>query len=269
MTIDATTLRRRLLGLLDPHRLGWAEAAALLALLGVAVGLWLFAALTDEVLEGDTHAFDESVLLALRTPGDTDNPIGPAWLEYTMRDLTALGGYPLLGLIAAVAVGYLLLARVWASALLVPFVLLGGTLLNHALKTGFDRTRPSLVAHVVEVQTLSYPSGHAMLSAILYLTLGVMVAETQAARRARVYVMAVALALTLITGISRVYLGVHWPTDVLAGWSVGAAFALGIWLCPRWGPGLWRRRRSLLSRPGAGPARRPDPPPDPSSRPRA
>ncbi len=230
---------------LDPRRLGWTEAVALCALFGVAAGLWIFAALTDEVLEGETHGFDKAVLLFLRTPGDAENPIGPSWLEYTMKDLTTLGGYPFITLLAAITVGYLLVRRLWASALIVPAVVIGGILLNSALKTGFARPRPSLVAHVVEVQTLSYPSGHAMISAIVYLTLGVLLAEAQASRRAQIYVMAVAVGLTLIVGISRVYLGVHWPTDVLAGWCVGAALALGVWLAVRWGPWVWRHRRGL------------------------
>lgn len=242
MTDQSRTMRQRLLARLDPRRLNRAQAIALLALLATAAGLWLFAVLTDEVLEGDTHAFDEAVLLALRSAGDGDNPIGPAWLEYTMKDLTALGGYPVVILIALIAVGYLALVRAWGSALLVPVVLGGALLLNNLLKTGLGRPRPTLVAHIVEVQTLSYPSGHAMLSAVLYLTLGVLLAEAQRSARAQIYVMAVAIALTLIVGVSRVYLGVHWPTDVLAGWSVGAAFALAVWLGVRWGPWLWRRR---------------------------
>lgn len=230
---------------LDPRRLGWTEAVALCALFGVAAGLWVFAALTDEVLEGDTHAFDTAVMMFLRTPGDPENPIGPAWLEYTMKDLTTLGGYPFVSLLAAIVVGYLLIRRLWVSALIVPAVVIGGVLLNSALKTGFARPRPSLVAHIVEVQTLSYPSGHAMISAIVYLTLGVLLAEAQTSRRAQIYIMAVAVALTLIVGVSRVYLGVHWPTDVLAGWCGGAVLALGVWLAVRWGPWAWRNRRAI------------------------
>lgn len=229
---------------LDPRGLGWAEAVALCVLLVVAAGLWIFAALTDEVLEGETRGFDTAVLLFLRSAGDLEDPIGPAWLEYSMKDFTALGGYPIIGLLAAAAVGYLLVRRLWASALIVPLVVIGGILLNNALKMGFARPRPSLVAHVVEVQTLSYPSGHAMLSAIVYLTLGVLIAEAQGTRRAQIYVMAVAVTLVLIVGISRVYLGVHWPTDVLAGWCVGAALALAVWLTVRWGPWLARQVRA-------------------------
>lgn len=228
---------------LDPRRLDPSGAVAFAALLAVAVALWAFAALTDEVLEGDTHGFDTAVLLALRTPGNTDDPLGPVWLEDSVRDLTALGGYPVVTLIAVIAVGYLLVRRLFGSALLVPLVLTGGLLLNQALKAGFGRPRPDLVAHIVDVRTLSYPSGHAMLSAIAYLTLGVLLAEAQTSHAARVYIMAVALALTLIVGASRVYLGVHWPTDVLAGWSIGAAVALAVWLAVRWAPRLWRSRR--------------------------
>ena len=242
MTDDSGSRSRRLRTPLDPRRLERAQVIALLALLACAAGLWLFAVLTEEVLEGDTHAFDEALLLALRSPGDAGNPLGPAWLEYTFRDLTALGGYPVAVLIAVVAVGYLLLVRAWGSALMVQLILAGGLALNNLLKIGLGRPRPTLVAHIVEVQTLSYPSGHAMLSAVLYLTLGVLLAEAQKNPRAQFYIMAVAIALTLIVGFCRVYLGVHWPTDVLAGWSIGAAFALAVWLAVRWGPRLWPRR---------------------------
>ena len=149
MTDHSRSRSRRLRTLLDPRRLERAQAIALLALLACAAGLWLFAVLTEEVLEGDTHAFDEALLLALRSPGDAGNPLGPAWLEYTFRDLTALGGYPVAVLIAVVAVGYLLLVRAWGSALMVPLILAGGLALNNMLKIGLGRPRPTLVAATV------------------------------------------------------------------------------------------------------------------------
>ncbi|MEW5423392.1 phosphatase PAP2 family protein [Amorphus sp. 3PC139-8] len=205
----------------------------LAALLVVAGGLWGFAAIVDEVLEGEAHEFDEAILLSLRVPGDNADPIGPPAMEEAIRDLTALGGYAVITLIAVVAIGYLLILRRWPSVVLVFVSLAGGAALNSALKHAFGRPRPDLVAHLVEVQTLSLPSGHAMISAVTYLTIGALVARAQPNRTLKAYTIAVAVALTLVIGLSRIYLGVHWPTDVLAGWCMGAAWAMACWLVAR------------------------------------
>ena len=217
------------------RRLLAGQAAPLLALAVCAAGLLGFALLAD-LLEDGEHRFDETVLMALRQPGDAAQPIGPAWLGLVMRDMTALGGIPVLGLFALIAFGYLLLARQGKAALLLLVSLPGGLLLNTLLKQGFDRPRPALVAHLVDVQTLSFPSGHAMLSAVGYLTLGALLAGAATQRRQQGYILGVAVLLTLVIGGSRVYLGVHWPTDVLAGWCLGAAWAMGCWLVLRLAP---------------------------------
>ena len=207
------------------------------ALAVVAGGLLGFAGLM-QLVEGGSHRFDETVMLALRQPGAPERPIGPAWLTLAAREITALGSIPVLGLLGLVALGYLLLDRRWRAVLLLCISLPGGLLLNTLLKEGFDRPRPDLVARLVEVQTASFPSGHAMLSAIGYLTLGVLLAAGAKRRRHRTYILTVAVLLTLAIGASRVWLGVHWPTDVLAGWCLGAAWAMGCWLVLR----RWRRR---------------------------
>jgi undecaprenyl-diphosphatase len=106
---------------------------------------------------------------------------------------------------------------------------LGGTALNSLLKLVFARPRPDLVTPLTQVLTLSFPSGHAALSAIGYLTLGALLAQAQASRAIRIYFIVVAVALTLLVGVSRVYLGVHYPTDVLAGWCIGLAWAAICW----------------------------------------
>ena len=230
------------------RRLLAGQAAPLLALAVCAAGLLGFALLAD-LLEDGEHRFDEAVLLALRQPGDAAQPIGPAWLGLVMRDMTALGGIPVLGLFALVALGYLVLARQGRAALLLLVSLPGGLLLNTLLKHSFDRPRPALVAHLVDVQTLSFPSGHAMLSAVGYLTLGALLAGAAAQRRQQGYIMGVAVLLTLLIGGSRVYLGVHWPTDVLAGWCLGAAWAMGCWLLLRLAP-AWRQAVLARRRPG-------------------
>ncbi|MBS7537450.1 phosphatase PAP2 family protein [Ancylobacter lacus] len=217
------------------------EMGTLLVLFAAAAALVGFAAIADEVLEGETHGFDEALLLAFRNPADHADPIGPAWLEIAMRDITALGSTSVLMLVTLIAIGFLLMAGKRGAALLVTLSIAGGTALSLALKSGFDRPRPDLVAHLVDVHTLSFPSGHAMLTAVTFLTLGALLARTQRSRRLRAYIVGIALFLTLLVGSSRVYLGVHWPTDVLAGWCVGSAWALICWMLA-----LWLQRRGEI-----------------------
>ncbi|OWU86586.1 PA-phosphatase [Oceanicola sp. 22II-s10i] len=210
------------------------ETATLVAIFVIAGALWAFVALAAEMLEGDLHAFDEAVLMALRSPGQPDNPIGGRQVEVAMRDLTALGGVTVLTLISLSVIAFLLLKRQRASVVLLAAAILGGQALSHLAKSGFSRPRPDLVPHGVEVVTASFPSGHSMMAAITYLTLAVMLARTQSDMRVRALCIVVAAILTMLVGISRVYLGVHWPSDVLAGWSLGAAWAFGVWLIARY-----------------------------------
>lgn len=210
------------------------ELGALASILAAAAGLYAFAQIAEEVAEGDTRAFDEAVLLALRSAADPSDPIGPRWLEETMRDFTALGGTGVLATVALAVVGFLLLSRKRHAALAVLAAVVGGFLVSNALKWGFARPRPDLVSHGQAVYTQSFPSSHAMLSAVVYLTLGALLARTQPRRRVKIYFLSVAALLAVVVGASRVYLGVHWPTDVLAGWTVGAAWALLCWLATLW-----------------------------------
>jgi undecaprenyl-diphosphatase len=209
---------------------GWGQFVVLAAVFICAGGLFTFARIMDEMMEGDTHAFDEAILLALRNPADNADPIGPIWLEIMMRDFTSLGSHAVLGLIGAVTFCYLLMLgkRLSAAMLVVSFA--GGMALNGLLKLSFARPRPDLVAHLVEVHTASFPSGHAMLSAVCYLTLGALLAGVAHQRRFKAYILGVAVGLTVLVGFSRIYLGVHWPTDVLGGWCLGAAWAMACWL---------------------------------------
>lgn len=211
------------------------QELALLALLALlAAGLWAFIAISDEVLEGDTHAIDETILLSLRTPGDPSDPLGPGWVEEWARDLTALGSVGVLTLITAASAIYLVLSRKHRAALFVAIAIASGTALSFALKAGFDRPRPDLVPHETIVYTTSFPSAHSMMSALVYLTLGAFVARLQPKRRLKAYVLLFAILVTIIVGISRVYLGVHWPTDVLAGWVAGAVWAMISWAIALW-----------------------------------
>ncbi|HWX50161.1 MAG TPA: phosphatase PAP2 family protein [Roseomonas sp.] len=216
-----------------PHRFSWGQFVTLAALLACTGSLWAFAVLVDEVLEGETRGFDQAVLLALRHPDDPAEPIGPLWLKIMLRDFTALGSYSVLLLIGLLALGYILLLRKWLSALLLIVSFGGGMTLNPLLKQNFDRPRPELVAHLADVYTASFPSGHAMLAATCYLTLGTLLAGVTRPRPLKAYILGAAIALVVIVGCSRVYLGVHWPTDVLAGWALGSAWAMACWLLLR------------------------------------
>ena len=189
--------------------------------------------LAGEVVEGDTLAFDERVLRSLRKTDDPSVPIGPRWLRIAALDITALGGAPVLGLSVAAVVGFLLLQGMKRIALFVLAASAGGWLLNYILKTIFDRARPDVVPHLSDVVTLSFPSGHAMTSAAVYLTLGALLMRISARPATKFYCMAVAIVAALLVGASRVYLGVHYPTDVFAGWLLGFAWALVCWMAER------------------------------------
>lgn len=223
--------------------LGRQELLFLLALLVPGILLLGFGKLADEVVEGETLRFDEAALVALRNPADLADPIGPAWLEAALRDVTALGGTAVLTLLTLVVLAYLLMARKRATALLVLVSVGGGTLLSSVLKTAFNRPRPDLVAHIVEVSSASFPSGHAMMSAVVYLTLGALLARVEPEPRLKVFLLGVAVFLAVVVGLSRVYLGVHYPTDVVAGWTLGAGWALLCWLLA-----LWLQRRGQVER---------------------
>jgi undecaprenyl-diphosphatase len=205
------------------------EARTLIALFITVAAMLLFAEFVDRVVEGDTRAFDESVLLAFRDRNNPSSPIGPAWLQIMFRDITPLGGYAVVVLISLAVIGYLIIGGKRAAALWVLVSVGGGAVLSNLLKLAIERPRPDLVARLVEVNTTSFPSGHATLAAVTYLTLGALLSRVEARRRAKIYVLTVAVALTVLIGVSRIYLGVHWPTDVLAGWCVGAAWAILCW----------------------------------------
>lgn len=205
--------------------------------------LWLFVLLAGEVVEGDTHHFDQRILNALRQDDDRAALRGPWWLRWMAQDITALGSMTVLGLTVLGATGYLLLSRMYRTGLFVFVAGTGGWLLNWTLKTAFDRARPDVVPHLREVMSSSFPSGHALTSAAVYLTLGALLMRVAEGRVARYYCMAVAAFVTFLVGSSRVLLGVHYPTDVLGGWLVGMSWAL---LC--WSVGRVLERRAGLAR---------------------
>lgn len=210
--------------------IGKRELTLLLLVLVLSFSVWSFAEIADEVIDGDSRVFDERVLLAMRNPTAPDEPWGPEWLQEVARDFTGMGGVAVLTSFSLFSVGYLYLRRRRRVMMFVIVSIAGGILLSSLLKEGFDRPRPELVPHGSYVYTASFPSGHSMMAAIVYLTLGALLATVESKRGLKVYLLSFGILLTLCVGVSRVYLGVHWPTDVLAGWTGGAAYASACWV---------------------------------------
>jgi undecaprenyl-diphosphatase len=191
--------------------------------------LWAFWFVADEVMEGDTVAFDAAVTSFFRERGNPNDPWGPTWLEEAVRDVTALGSFTILGFVLIVVALFLALSGKARTALFVAVCVIGGAIASTVLKAVFDRPRPD-VAAATHVFTASFPSGHAALSAVVYLTLALLLAEASPNRALKVYFIGLGVFITFAVGISRIYIGVHYPTDVLAGWSLGAAWALVCWV---------------------------------------
>lgn len=195
--------------------------------------LWVFFEVVDTVMEGESRELDERIVLGFRNADDPSDPIGPKWVEELMRDLTALGGIGLLVLVSLIATTFLWVLGNPRQAMLLLFAITGGLILSLITKSLFDRPRPDLVPHGSYVYTKSFPSGHAMLATVVYMTLGAVLSEFVRPFRLKVFLLSTAIAVTLAVGLSRVYLGVHWPTDVVAGWALGSTWALGCWSVAR------------------------------------
>lgn len=197
--------------------------------------------LASEVSAGDSARLDRLLLLSLRDPSNPDDPLGPRWLEEMGRDMSALGGVAVLSLASLAVVGYLALTRRPRAALFVTTAVVGGALVSGLLKQIYERPRPDLVRHLSYVTSASFPSGHSMLAAAVYLTIGALLARTEKSLLLKAYFLTGAMLIILLVGVSRVYLGVHWPSDVVAGWAAGAGWAALCWLSAR-----WLQRRGLL-----------------------
>jgi undecaprenyl-diphosphatase len=213
------------IGRLERRELNW-----LLIGLASCVLLLVFLSLASEMAEGETQAFDVMILKALRSPDDLSKPIGPAWLEGSLLDLTALGGSTVLSLVVFAVVGFLALQTRYRTALFVAITASSGELVSAVMKQAFNRPRPTVVPHLRDVFTTSFPSGHAMESAIVYLTLGAILMRVTESRLTKLYCLGMAVLLTLLVGISRVYIGVHYPTDVIGGWIIGFVWASICWI---------------------------------------
>ena len=194
---------------------------------GIAAGVWVFALISDEVIEGGTQAFDRKILLAMRHPGDLA-PIGPPWFQEAARDITALGGVTVLGVFTVITAAYLALDGKRRMALFVIASVASGFVVSTILKDAFHRARPDIVPHAVTVSSPSFPSGHSMMSAIAYLVLGALLARSQERKALKAYFLLVAAFLSFLVGVTRVYLGVHYPTDVIAGYLTGTVWLAGV-----------------------------------------
>lgn len=205
------------------------ESLTLIWVIGAAGAVWAFISIGGEVSEGETSAIDKHILLALRNPHDLSDPIGSRSFEEAMRDVTALGGVTVMVLVTVVGVlAFLAHRKRWHAGVLAATVLLADVS-SELLKHVYARPRPDLVPHGSYVYSASFPSGHSTLSAATFLTLAMLISSLEPNRATKFMVFALAFILLLAVGVSRVYLGVHWPTDVLAGWCLGAAWALAAW----------------------------------------
>lgn len=205
--------------------LGGIELVVFLGALALVAGVWGFLALADQVMAGHSQRLDEQVLRALRSADDPRVPIGPPWLLDVARDVSALGSATVLALVTAAVTSFLVLDGKRGAAVFVLSATVTGAVLGHFLKAYFQRPRPTVVPHLANAQFSSFPSGHSLMSAVVYLTLGLLLARLVARQRLKLHVLGVALLLTVLVGLSRVFLGVHYPTDVLAGWCAGLVWA--------------------------------------------
>ena len=204
-----------------------ALAVALVLGVGAAIGRW-------------PVAFDRSIMLGLRAWAVAGG--GPPWLREVAVDVTALGSGVVLTLVVLAAAGLLIAQRHFLTALTTVLAALTGGWAVTLIKHSVARPRPTLVDHWASVHDLSFPSGHSTSSAIVYLTLAALATQVMEGRTARRYVLTVAILLVGAIGASRVYLGVHWPSDVAAGWSLGTLWALGWWLATaKWRASLGHR----------------------------
>jgi undecaprenyl-diphosphatase len=201
-----------------------------MALFAIAVLLSLFGFIAHAVGRGNPTALDRRVTLALRSSADPSRPMGPAWVQEAARDLTSLGSIIVVVITTVAVAGFLFLAHKPGVAWLMLVAVGGGIALNNLLKLVFARQRPNVITSSARVFTTSFPSGHATLSAIAYLTIGGLLSRASPSPAVSLYLMALAVSLTVLIGCSRIYLGVHYPTDVLAGWCIGAAWAIFCWL---------------------------------------
>ncbi|MBC8123429.1 MAG: phosphatase PAP2 family protein [Gemmatimonadaceae bacterium] len=226
-----------------PHRLrrgfawlerrGFGPVLTTLPIVGLgfaALTLWGFSKLASEVLEQETEAFDATILYALRT-------LHTPALDLLAKGVTFLGE-PALLIAVTVLIGVILLVqRQVAEGIALPISALGATGLNYLLKSVFARARPQLWERSVEVNFYSFPSGHATGALVIYGFIGYLLAVRVRPGRRGLIIFPTTL-LILAIGLSRLYLGVHWPTDVIGGYMAGSVWLIACILTLR----LWQAK---------------------------
>ena len=181
-------------------------------------GTWLFGEIADKVLSGATQQFDDAVLTWLGT-------LHRPWLDTVALEVTSLGNGTVVFVIAGVAALFLWLTRHRYSSVLLLAASAGGIVVSLVLKGFFQRPRPQVIEWGTQVVTSSFPSGHATTSAVVYATVAYLAARLQRRRWTRVVTLVAATIFILAIALSRLYLGVHYPTDVAAGMVAGLAWA--------------------------------------------
>lgn len=222
------------------HELVTKEIKVLLALLVLLICVLVFLEIGDAISAGETRKFDLSILEFFRSEDDFSKPAGPSWITNFMTDVTALGGGYVLAIMSVFVLIFLILQKHYDAFWLLLAATAGGALISFGLKEIYGRERPDLEFRLITTTYFSFPSGHSMMSAVLYLTQAAIVARFQRTWKIRIYILSAALFLTLIIGASRVYLGVHYPTDVIGGWTIGLAWASFCWFAAWY---IQRRKR--------------------------
>ena len=184
----------------------------------------LFALLATAVSLHLSMGFDRAIILSLRNMENIARPLGPDWLPETMRDITSLGSVVVALGFAAILSGYLLLTGYRGAAALLFGSAVGALLLNDLLKFAIDRPRPDAILQTARVFTSGFPSGHATLSSVTYISAAALFGRLYHERRVRTYLIAISILVVALIGFSRIYLGLHFPTDILGGWCIGAAW---------------------------------------------
>ena len=191
-------------------------------IVGVAAVALLALAVSSLFADGGAHTLDRQIMLLLRDPQALDDPIGPHWFEDVMRDMTGLGGIGVVvggGLLFA---GYLWLRWRRGDVLILAASLAGAQLISAVSKLLVARPRPDLVSHEAQIYSASFPSGHTLMATVTWVTFAMLLAADFEDRRVRDYLLLIAWITAIAVGCRRIYLGVHWPSDVLAGWAIGA-----------------------------------------------
>jgi undecaprenyl-diphosphatase len=223
------------------------EVQALATIVAAGGVIFAFFGIADEVGENATATFDRTLLLLFRNRANPAEPLGAPYFVEAMRYVTALEGFTFLTLFVVIGAACLLFFRQRRKAIVFPETIGLTEISGEILKIIYNRPRPDIVQYGIYVYSNSFPSGYYTLSAALLFTMAAILSSLDKRRSFKAFIFTLALLLTVAIGVSRVYLGVHWPTDVLAGWTLGAGWAL----LARLALALWRGETPLATRLGA------------------